>query len=60
MEPKLEEGKENAKSCCAKGGCCCNAFKAGALLLIGALGGYFASKHCPASQAAPSAVVAPK
>ena len=61
MEPKMEEGKEDGKSCCAKASCCGKAFKAGALLLVGALGGFFASRHCcKAPLAAPSAVVAPQ
>ena len=44
-----EEKKEEGKSCgcpCGKSKCCCKAFGAVALLVVGALGGYFAGRHC--------------
>ena len=55
-----EEKKEDGKSCCCgKSKCCCKAFAAVALLVVGALGGYFAGRHCSScrmkAEAAPAA-----
>ena len=41
-----QEKKEEGESCCSKGGCCCKAFKAIALLVIGAIGGFLAGRYC--------------
>ena len=41
-----EEKKEDGKTCCSKASCCCKAFKAIALLVVGLVAGYFAGRHC--------------
>ncbi len=55
-----EEKKEEGKSCCpcGKSKCCCKAFGAVALLVVGGIGGYFAGRHCAlcAMKAAPAEV----
>lgn len=55
-----EEKKDEGKSCgcaCGKTKCCCKAFGAAALLVIGLIGGYFAGRHCAmcSLKAAPAA-----
>lgn len=46
-----DEGK-----CCSKGRCCgCKALAAIALLALGAVGGFFAGRHCAATCAVPAA-----
>jgi hypothetical protein len=55
---ETEEKKEEGKSCCpcGKSKCCCKAFGAVALLVVGGIGGYFAGRHCASkSDAAPAA-----
>ena len=58
-----EEKKEDGKSCCpcGKSKCCCKAFGAVGLLVVGLIGGYFAGRHCAvcALRAAPAAIAAP-
>ena len=59
-----EEKKEEGKSCgcpCGKSKCCCKAFGAVGILVIGLIGGYFAGRHCAicALKSAPAAVSAP-
>jgi hypothetical protein len=58
-----EEKKEEGKSCCpcGKSKCCCKAFGAVGILVIGLVGGYFAGRHCAicSLKSAPSAVSAP-
>lgn len=56
-----EEKKDEGKACCGKGSCCCKAFKAVALLVVGGIGGYFAGRHCAmcSLKSAPVAVSAP-
>ena len=58
-----EEKKDEGKSCCAKGNCCCKAFKAVALVVVGGIAGYFAGRHCGMcpmkASATPAAAAAP-
>ena len=41
-----EEKKEDGKTCCSKASCCCKAFKAIVLVLVGGVAGFFAGRHC--------------
>lgn len=53
-----EGTKEAGKTCCSKSSCCCKAFKAVALVVVGGIAGYFAGRHCgscPLKTAAPAA-----
>ena len=66
---EAEEKKEEGKSCCpcGKSKCCCKAFAAVGLLVIGLIGGYFVGRHCgmcamktTASASAPAAATPAK
>ncbi|MFI5361981.1 MAG: hypothetical protein ACHQ49_08440 [Elusimicrobiota bacterium] len=54
-----EEKKDEGKACCGKSSCCCRAFKAVALVVVGGIAGYFAGRHCGSGMCPLKSAMAP-